>query len=221
MEEKAPKRTVWAVVNLKGGTGKTTTAVFLAHALHEQGRGVLLVDADPQGSSAAWMEDAPAAFPFAVVGMASKDLHRQLPDMFSPRIDTVVIDTPPLDKGTGIVLSALRAASVVVVPVAPTPMEYKRLAPVAEVVSDSAGLRAGGWPPKMAVLLTRTVPNATSTMVWRQQIEADGHWCLKAEVRRLERYSQAYGDNVVNALGSSYGDAALEILAMTEREATV
>lgn len=40
-----------AVVNLKGGTGKTTTATALAAALNNRGR-TLLVDADPQGSGA-------------------------------------------------------------------------------------------------------------------------------------------------------------------------
>lgn len=39
-----------AVYNLKGGTGKTTTAVSLASALASMGVRVLLVDADPQGS---------------------------------------------------------------------------------------------------------------------------------------------------------------------------
>lgn len=41
---------VLAVSSLKGGTGKTTTAVHLAHALALSGRRVLLVDLDPQGS---------------------------------------------------------------------------------------------------------------------------------------------------------------------------
>lgn len=44
-----------AVVNHKGGTGKTTTAVHLAAGLAEGGRHVLLVDADPQGNVAAWL----------------------------------------------------------------------------------------------------------------------------------------------------------------------
>jgi len=44
-----------AILNFKGGTGKTTTAVNLSHALVLKRQSVLVVDCDPQGSVADWL----------------------------------------------------------------------------------------------------------------------------------------------------------------------
>jgi chromosome partitioning protein len=55
--ENIAMRTI-AVVNRKGGSGKTTTAVSLAAALAEHGLPILLIDLDPQGSASAWLGDA-------------------------------------------------------------------------------------------------------------------------------------------------------------------
>ena len=44
---------IYAVVNTKGGVGKTTVAVHLATMLTRQGK-VLLIDGDPQQSAASW-----------------------------------------------------------------------------------------------------------------------------------------------------------------------
>lgn len=207
------RRAILPVINLKGGTSKTTTAVFIAHALHELGRSVLLVDADPQASAIGWNDAAPELFPFATIPMATPNLHRQLLDVAGSQYNAIVIDTPPLEQKSGIVLSALKVATLALCPIAPTPIEYERLAAVRQVTLDIADLRGDGMTVPLGVLLTRTVPNALSTEAYRQQISADGMWCLKTSVGRLERFSQAYGDNVQDALATAYGDAVTELLA--------
>src|SRR3954451_17865121 len=123
------QRAVLAVVNRKGGTSKTKTAVFLAYALHEQGRTVLLVDADPQASALTWSETAAAVggegFPFPVIALPTRELHKQLLYVIGNRFEAVVIDTAPLEERAGIVATALRLATLAVLPVAPTPIEYQ------------------------------------------------------------------------------------------------
>lgn len=200
-----------AVVNLKGGSTKTTTCAFKLHVLHEMGLHVLGVDADGENESLAGWQAA-ADWPFPVVGMAVPNLHRQLPGVTGDRYDAVAIDTPPMKEHRGVVRSAVQAATHVVVPMAPTPIEYQRLPAVRLLLDEAAELRPDGRPPAMAVLLTRTVPNAASTTVYRDMITADGVTVLKATVGRLERYAQAYGDPITNAIGTAYGDAMSELL---------
>ena len=45
----------YSLVNLKGGSGKTTSAVSLAATLALEGQSILLVDLDPQGSATRWL----------------------------------------------------------------------------------------------------------------------------------------------------------------------
>jgi chromosome partitioning protein len=201
-----------AVANLKGGSTKTTTAVFLAHVFAEQGQQVLLVDADKQGSALHWHEHA--SFPFPVVQMPSSRLHRDVAGVVGDRYDAVVIDTPPLEDQKGIVVSAMRAASHLVIPCAPNFMEYERLAAVREAISDAAELRPDGQAPATAVLLTRTVSQAASTSVFREQIRAEGMHVLDTQVARLEKFSQAYGAPVTRATATAYGDALAQLLTV-------
>ena len=208
---------VLTVVNMKGGSAKTTTAAFIAHALHERGLSVLVVDADPQGSALRWSETGD--WPFPVIGLPVRTIHTQLAGLVGAR-DVTIIDTPPLDAQAGILASALRAATYVVIPTAPTPIEIDRLPAVRAALDDSGPARTSGAPPPAAVLFTRTVPLATSTRVWRDALTSAGWSVLVTEVRRLERIAQAYGDRLTDAASTGYGYVAEELLNRACREAS-
>ncbi len=197
------------IANLKGGTSKTTTTAYLAHALADAGRQVLAVDADPPGSLLRWSELASWQLP--VVGLAVRDLHKRI-GAISRSYDTVLIDTPPLEEQAGVVYAALRAATDVVIPVSPTTMELDRLTPILVALAEVEPLRHE--PPRVVVMLTRVVSSAASGQAAREAIGALDLRVLKTAIPRREHYAQAFGGPVVLAPGDPYALAAQEISAM-------
>jgi chromosome partitioning protein len=108
------------ILNQKGGVGKTTLSVNLAHAFGRGGANVLLVDADPQASALAWSAARQEEPLFPVVGMAKPTLHKDLPKV-ARGFDHVVIDGAPRANELG--RATIIASDLVLVPVQPSPYD--------------------------------------------------------------------------------------------------
>jgi chromosome partitioning protein len=103
------------VAALKGGVGKTTTAVYLAALAAASRKAAVLVDADPQASSADWIEKA-GDDQLELVTPVEAPTDRLLTRALS-RIDgeeVAVVDTPPGNER--LLAKAIDLADVVVVP---------------------------------------------------------------------------------------------------------
>jgi chromosome partitioning protein len=103
------------VAALKGGVGKTTTSVYLAAAASGGKRPVTLVDADPQASSADWLEIAEDE-QLATVSLVEAPTDRMLIKTLEKldEHDTAVVDTPPGHER--LLVKALERADFAVVP---------------------------------------------------------------------------------------------------------
>ncbi|MFI1169255.1 AAA family ATPase [Streptomyces sp. NPDC020801] len=206
----------YALVNLKPGVGKTTSAVWLAHALHESGISPLLVDSDPASSALRWSELA-GGFPFPVFALPVGDVHRRVDDFLGNR-QAVVFDAPQLEDHSHIARSVMRYASQWIVPVTPAPIELDRMATIDREMGDVQSLRA--VPARAAVLLNRTNrPEATRTgpdADARDALGERGFDVLSTHIPRLDLYAQSFG-SPVQVKGTAYMDLAEELIKRREQ----
>lgn len=120
--EHQAKPLVISVINLKGGTGKTTSCIYIAAALFEGELPVTIIDADNEQSALNWAADG--TLPFAVIGIEKDQLRQQVKSLKSQG-QIVLIDCGPNNRD--ILYTAALNADIIIVPVAPTGQDVNRL----------------------------------------------------------------------------------------------
>ena len=154
---------VITVAQQKGGAGKTTLAAHLAVALAQKGKSVAAVDIDPQGSLSRWLEvrqeagiEEPALTASRIQGWRTAGEVEKLAGSH----DFVLIDSPPHMETEARI--AVRAASLVVVPIQPSPMDLWATAPTVTMADDegSTCLLVLNRVPPRARLVEELTPEA-------------------------------------------------------------
>lgn len=132
---------VIALLNQKGGAGKTTLATHLAGEFALQGWEVTLLDADPQGSALDWahrrMQSGEKRL-YGVFGLARDSLHQEAPEV-ALQADLVIVDGPP--RVAAIARSALLAADLVLIPVQPSAYDIWASQEMVQLVTEARVFR--------------------------------------------------------------------------------
>lgn len=164
------------VANLKGGTGKTTTAMLLGLSIVRNTHNpCTIIDADTGNVSATtwhhqaedWPEHCPVKmWPFRA-------------DHSRP----VVIDVGPADRT--IMHKALQLADIHVMPLAATPMDVQQLNPTLATVKQSTA--------KTVAVITQTREHAVATRELREYLTSRGVRIAETTIKRLDKYALASG----------------------------
>ena len=107
-----------AILNQKGGAGKTTISVNLAMALQQSGQRVLLVDSDPQGSARDWHAAGNGSL-LTVIGLDRPTLDKDIKALNG--YNKILIDGAP--QLAEMAVSPIKCADIVLIPVQPSPYD--------------------------------------------------------------------------------------------------
>src|SRR5216683_3707922 len=148
---------VITIAQRKGGAGKTTLAAQLAVAWARQGARVAVLDIDPQGSLAAWIDLRRARLGSEAIGFDFAALPgwraAQWVEDRARKMDLVVIDGPPHAETEARI--AVRAAGLVLIPVQPSPLDLWATAATLKMARDERR--------RMLIVLNRVPPRSSLT----------------------------------------------------------
>ena len=199
---------VIAVLNQKGGSGKTTIATHLARALQLDGADVLLVDSDSQGSARDWAavrEDQP----LPVVGIDRPTIDRDLKRFVKK--DFVVIDGAP--QAADLAVSAIKASDFILIPVQPSPYDIWATADLVELIKQRIEITDGHL--QAAFVVSRAIKGTRIGAEVADALAEYGLPVLSTRITQRVIYpsTAAAGTTVLEA--DPEGDAAAEIWALT------
>ena len=199
---------VVAIVNQKGGVGKTTLATNLAWVLAQTGS-VLLFDADPQGSARDWGHfntDGPENL--SVQGTGRDSLVDQVRRL-SGRYDWIILDGPP--GISNVSADAVRVADVVLIPAKASAFDVWAATDIVEAIK--ARQQASKGIPKAAFVITMAKPRTRLGRQIDAALAELGLPVLQSRITDRVAYTQA-GNDGTSVLTGPDRTARDEILAI-------
>ncbi|ULH14150.1 ParA family protein (plasmid) [Deinococcus sp. KNUC1210] len=167
---------VISVASLKGGVGKTTSAIHIAAHLALAGQKVLLADGDRIRTATAWARGGHLPFPVLPITALARGV---------AQYDAVVMDTEG-GVENGKLIEYAQTSDLIVLPTSPDINGLDGASQTAEV------LRSGGIAPqRYAALMTMVRPGGMKDIQARRGLNDLGVPVLKTGVRISEAFRDA------------------------------
>jgi chromosome partitioning protein len=197
-----------AVLNQKGGAGKTTIATNLTHALQLEGHKVILVDSDPQGSARDWNAASDGAL-IKVIGMDRSTLAKDIMAVVDNH-DFIIIDGAP--QIADLAIAAIKCADMILIPVQPSPYDIWACEDLVEIIKARQEITDG--KPKAAFIISRVIKNTQLGKEIREALEGYNLPVFKNFTTQRVVYAKSAATGLTVLSSESKEDAANEIRAI-------
>jgi chromosome partitioning protein len=197
-----------AVVNQKGGAGKSTIAVHLARWLQRQKKSILLVDADGQRTSSIWLESLEHEIPFRVL-QDPNELLDQLPKL-SEEYEWLLVDGPATLSETTRAL--LLWADLALIPCQPAGVDLASASDTVRLVRQAQAIRGG--LPKAVLFLNKAIKGTKlkdEAFTVLQQVQDVKLLATIVHQRQVITDSFGQGATVFDMTGTPSGTARREL----------
>lgn len=195
-----------ALVNSKGGVGKSTLAGNLVGWLHQHGLRVILADCDSQQSSSEWVREACPSIEVARLSSPDEVLD-ELP-VLAREADYVIADGPGSQTETS--RAILMWADLAVIPCKASMFEARALDKNTAFVRQAQAIRKG--PPQAIAVLSMVGKDYRLTKDMREAAASLGLSLAETAITLRQAYADAPGQaNFVWRMGYHARDAATEI----------
>ena len=148
------KTLIISILNPKGGCGKTTIAINIAHSFQNKGYKVLLVDSDPQGSARDWNAENDGKI-IPVVGLDRSSLASDI-EAVKIGYDIIIIDGAP--QIAKLSAAAVKIADFVLMPVQPSPYDIWAASDLVELIKTRQQITDN--KPLAAFVISRVIKNS-------------------------------------------------------------